>query len=47
MRDIVRITLTRVIPIGFVVGACMETFMYYTGFWDTVRKNALKKLEEE
>ena len=32
----------------FVLGACMETFMFYTGFWDVaLRKEAERHVERE
>lgn len=34
------LTVRRIIPFGLFVGAGMETFMYYTGFWKTATKNA-------
>jgi hypothetical protein len=40
--QVLKFTATRIAPAGLVVGAGMETFMYYTGFW----KTALKKENE-
>lgn len=38
--------LVRVIPIGFAVGAAMETFMYFTGFYGVAtRKEAERRME--
>ncbi len=34
------LTMRRVIPAGLVLGASMEVFMYYTGFWKVALKNA-------
>ncbi len=40
--------LTRVLPLGFVVGAAMEAFMYFTGFWAVAtRKEAERRAERE
>ena len=40
--------LQRVMPIGFVVGASMEAFMYFTGFWEVAtRKEAERRAERE
>lgn len=39
---IARICFTRIIPAGFVLGASIEAFMYYTGFWGI----AIRKAEE-
>lgn len=35
MRDLLRLTVTKVVPLGLAVGASMEVFMYFTGFWGT------------
>jgi len=41
-----KVTLTRVVPVGLVIGAAMETFMYYTGFWNVAtRKEAERRAE--
>lgn len=45
-RDLVSITLRRVIPAGLCLGAGMEGFMYATGFWDVAtRKEAERRRE--
>jgi hypothetical protein len=45
-KDLLRVTCVRVVPVGFAVGAAMETFMYYTGFWSTAtRKQAERNAE--
>ncbi len=45
-RDVLRLALTRVVPVGLVVGAGMEVFMYFTGFWDVaLRKAAEREME--
>ena len=38
--SIFRLTLTRIIPLGLLTGASMETFMYYTGFWSVATRKA-------
>jgi len=39
-------TLKKVIPIAFVIGAGMETFMCFTGFYDIVtHKEAERRME--
>lgn len=44
--DLLRVTATRVVPAGFVLGAAMELFMYATGFWGVAtRKEAERRLE--
>jgi hypothetical protein len=41
-----RFAATRVFPIGFVIGAAMETFMCYTGFYAVAtRKEAERRME--
>ena len=42
MTSIFRLSVTRIIPAGLIIGASMETFMYYTGFWSV----AIRKAEE-
>jgi hypothetical protein len=44
--EVWRLIWTRVAPLGFVLGAGMEGFMYATGFWKTAtRKEAERELE--
>lgn len=43
---VLRLTVRRIIPFGLVVGAGMETFMYFTGFWKTATKNAGEREQE-
>ena len=44
--SVLRLALTRVIPVGLALGASMEVFMFYTGFWDVaLRKAAERELE--
>lgn len=46
LSDLLRVSVTRVIPFGLAVGAFMETFMFYTGFWGTAtRKEAERQAE--
>jgi len=40
--EVLRVAATRVVPAGLAVGACMEGFMYVTGFWSV----ALRKERE-
>lgn len=35
LGDLLRLTVTKVVPLGLAVGASMEVFMYFTGFWGT------------
>ena len=45
-RDVLRLTFTKVVPLGLALGAGMEVFMYYTGFWKTAtRKEAERTVE--
>jgi len=45
-RHLVHVSATRIIPAGFVIGAGMEAFMYYTGFWNTaLRKEGERRAE--
>ena len=39
--------LSVALPIGFIVGASMEVFMYYTGFWSVATKKAAERRDEE
>ena len=43
MRELL---LTRVVPIGFAVGAGMEAFMYYTGFWSVATRKEAERRHE-
>jgi hypothetical protein len=45
-RDVLRLTVTRVVPIGFAVGASMEAFMYFTGFWGVATRKAAERQTE-
>lgn len=29
--EVLRVTMTRIVPAGLILGASMETFMYFTG----------------
>lgn len=45
-RQLVRVSATRIVPVGFIIGAGMEAFMYYTGFWNTaLRKEGERRAE--
>ena len=41
-----RLCLTKIMPAGFLLGAGMECFMYYTGFWNTALRKASEREEE-
>ncbi len=43
---VLKLTLTRIIPAGLVLGASMETFMFYTGFWKVALKNAAERVRD-
>lgn len=43
MRELL---LTRIVPIGLVVGAGMETFMYFTGFWSVATRKEAERRHE-
>ena len=38
-----RFALTRVAPAGLLVGASMEAFMYFTGFWAVATRKAAER----
>ncbi len=38
--------LKRIVPLSFFVGAGMETFMYYTGFYDIVTHKEAERRDE-
>ena len=43
-----RLLWTRIVPAGAVLGASIETFMYFTGFWSVAtRKEGERRLEAE
>ena len=44
--DLYRLLLQRIIPIGLVLGASMEGFMYFTGFWDVALRKETERREE-
>jgi len=41
-----RLLATRVIPAGALLGASMEGFMYFTGFWDVATRKEAERREE-
>lgn len=43
---VLRLTVRRIIPVGLAIGAGMETFMYYTGFWATATRKEAEREEE-
>lgn len=44
--DVLRLCATKIFPAGFVLGACMEGFMYATGFWGVAtRKESERQVE--
>lgn len=45
--DLRRLLLTRIIPIGFGLGAGMEAFMYVTGFWGVATKKEAERRKEK
>jgi hypothetical protein len=45
--DMRRLLLTRIIPIGLILGASMETFMYFTGFWSVATRKEAERREEK
>ncbi len=40
MSSVLRLCVTRIMPAGFILGAGMEAFMYYTGFWSVAKRKA-------
>lgn len=46
LRDLLAVTLRRVVPAGLVIGAGMEAFMYYTGFWGVATRKEAERREE-
>jgi hypothetical protein len=40
------VSVRRIIPIGLLIGAGMEGFMYATGFWKVATKNAAQRAED-
>lgn len=45
-QELMRITLTRIVPAGFVVGAGIETFMNLTGFYGVATRKAAERQAE-
>lgn len=46
LGDLLRVIGLRVVPVGLVLGASMEAFMFYTGFWDVaIRKENERRAE--
>jgi hypothetical protein len=43
LRDVLHLCATRVAPLGFVLGASMEAFMYATGFWSVATRKASER----
>ncbi len=41
-----RLTLTRILPAGFLLGVGLETFMYYTDFWATATRKHGEREDE-
>ena len=46
LADLLRLTFTRVVPVGLAVGAAMEVFMYATGFWSVALRREAERREE-
>ena len=44
--ELYRLLLQKIIPIGLVLGASMEGFMYFTGFWDVALRKETERREE-
>ncbi len=44
--DLRRLIVTRIVPFGFGLGAFMEAFMYYTGFWSVATKKEAERRAE-
>lgn len=42
-----RLLLTRIAPLGFVLGAGMEAFMYATGFWGVATMKEAERRDEK
>lgn len=42
-----RLLLTKIAPLGFVLGAGMEAFMYATGFWGVATKKEAERRAEK
>jgi hypothetical protein len=41
-----RLLWTKIVPLGFLLGAGMETFMYFTGFWNVATKKEAERRAE-
>ena len=43
--EISRFSIFRVLPFGLFLGASIETFMFYTGFWNVALRKASERRE--
>ena len=43
LAELLRLTLTRVVPAGLLLGAAVEGIMYATGFWKIATRKAAER----